>query len=214
MIVNKLLVKIVSYLGLMVSACCWVLFIVVFFDGSGISKKTDITVLGINEYSTDSLAIAENSGNVVDLEEKKEVDGEILEGDARKLLIRKYLEVYKSPLLPYADTIYEISKTYNIDYYWLLAIGQQESNLCKKIPEGSYNCWGYGIHKKGTLTFDNYELAIKSFAEYFRREYLDKGLNTPELVMKKYCPHSNGSWAVGVSQFIDEIKGGDFWVYL
>ena len=51
---------------------------------------------------------------------------------------------------------------------------------------------------------------MKSFAEYLKREYFDKGLNTPELIMKKYCPNSNGSWALGVQQFIDEMEGGDF----
>lgn len=132
--------------------------------------------------------------------------------DARPVLIRKYLEKYKSPLLPYADLIFELSESYGYEYYWIVAIAQQESNLCKKIPDDSYNCWGYGIHKSGTLRFDNYEIALKSFAEYLKRQYFDKGLNTPELIMKKYCPNSNGSWANGVNQFIEELKTGDFGV--
>jgi hypothetical protein len=60
------------------------------------------------------------------------------------------------------------------------------------------------------LKFENYELAIKSYAEYLKREYFDKGLNTPELIMQKYCPSSNGSWANGVHQFIDEMENGGF----
>ena len=131
-------------------------------------------------------------------------------GDARPLLIKKYLEKYKSPLVPYADLIFKLSQTYGFDYYWIIAIGQQESNLCKVIPENSHNCWGYGINSAGTLKFDSYELALKSYAEYLKREYFDKGLNTPELIMKKYCPHSNGSWAFGVGKFINEIESGSF----
>ena len=130
--------------------------------------------------------------------------------DARPMLIKKYLEKYKSPLLPYSDLIFELSESYGYEYYWIVAIAQQESNLCKKIPEGSHNCWGYGIHKSGTLKFDNYEIALKSYAEYLKRQYFDKGLNTPELIMKKYCPGSNGSWANGVNQFIEELKTGNF----
>jgi len=130
--------------------------------------------------------------------------------DARPMLIKKYLERYNSPLVPYSDLIFQISEDYQFEYYWIVAIAQQESNLCKKIPENSYNCWGYGIHKKGTLRFDNYELAIKSYAEYLKREYFNKGLNTPELIMSKYCPSSNGSWAAGVKQFIEELKSGNF----
>lgn len=134
----------------------------------------------------------------------------VVADDARPLIIEKYLTKYKSPLAPYSKLILELSQTYGFDYKWILAIGQQESNLCKKIPEGSYNCWGYGIHKKGTLKFDSYEAALRSYAEYLDRVYFKKGLNTPELVMKKYCPHSDGSWAFAVRHFMDDIESGEF----
>jgi len=138
------------------------------------------------------------------------VDATVSGADARPMLIKKYLEKYNSPMAPYSDLIFQISEDYGFEYYWIVAIAQQESNLCKKAPENSYNCWGYGVHKKGTLRFDGYEIAIKSYAEYLKREYFDKGLNTPELMMKKYCPSSNGSWANGVNQFIEELKSGSF----
>lgn len=158
---------------------------------------------------------ATNFGNEVDLligsdKNNMVMTSEVAGEDARPLLIRKYLEKYHSPLAPYSDLIYKLSKDYGYEYYWIVAIAQQESNLCKKIPEDSHNCWGYGINKSGTLKFDNYELSIRSYAEYLKREYFDKGYNTPELMMKKYCPGSNGSWAAGVNQFIEEMKSGDF----
>ncbi|MBU1117357.1 hypothetical protein KKD37_00140 [Patescibacteria group bacterium] len=139
-----------------------------------------------------------------------EIRSQVTESDARPVIIERYLAKYKSPLLPYAKEIFELSEAYGFEYYWIVAIAQQESNLCKKIPENSHNCWGYGIHKNGTLKFDNYELALKSYAEYLKRVYFDKGLNTPELIMKKYCPSSNGSWAYGVQHFIDEMESGNF----
>lgn len=139
-----------------------------------------------------------------------EISSQVEGSDARPIIIERYLAKYNSPLLPYAQKIYELSNTYGYEYYWIVAIAQQESNLCKKIPEGSFNCWGYGIHKKGTLTFENYDLALESYAAYLKEQYFDKGLNTPELIMKKYCPHSNGSWARGVQQFIDEMESGQF----
>lgn len=150
------------------------------------------------------------SDQAVMIREPVVTSGMVVTADARPEKIRRYLAKYKSPLLPYADLIFEVSQTYGFDYYWIVAIGQQESNLCKKIPSDSFNCWGYGIHSKGTLRFENYELAIKSFAEYLKRTYFDKGLNTPELIMRKYCPHSDGSWSRGVSQFIEELEEGDF----
>ena len=91
-----------------------------------------------------------------------------------------------------------------------MAIAQQESNLCKKMPKDSYNCWGYGVHSKGTLRFENYDLALRSFASYLKTQYFDKGYNTVDLIMSKYCPHSNGSWAFGIRQFFDEIESGDY----
>lgn len=158
-----------------------------------------------NLTNDQSLRVAAQSNRQEDL---IEIKSEITKSDARPVIIEKYLAKYKSPLLPYAREIFEISQTYGFEYYWIVAIAQQESNLCKKIPQDSHNCWGYGIHKNGTLKFENYDLALKSFAEYLKREYFDKGLNTPELIMKKYCPHSDGSWARGVQQFIDEMERG------
>jgi hypothetical protein len=156
----------------------------------------------------ESVVLAAQNDAVSSFGNNKIIDNVVMD-DARPLLLKKYLEKYKSPLAPYSDLIIRLSKTYGYEYYWIVAIAQQESNLCKKIPENSYNCWGYGIHKSGTLRFDNYELAIQSYAEYLKREYFDKGLNTPELIMKKYCPSSNGSWAYGVNQFIREIETGE-----
>jgi len=178
-----------------------------FFELVFLAKSPRQKILGMTTEKTIKVLIS--NGDVAD-KNKMTVGTEILGSDARPIIIKKYLEKYKSPLVPYSDLIYQVSKDYGFEYYWIVAIAQQESNLCKKAPEDSFNCWGYGIHKKGTLRFENYELAIRSYAEYLKREYFDKGLNTPELIMKKYCPNSNGSWAHGVQQFIDEMENGSF----
>jgi hypothetical protein len=164
-------------------------------------EKGQLTVL-------ENKKVAINSA--IEVAAATDVEATAITDDARPILIKKYLEKYKSPLAPYSQMIFDLSQTYGFDYYWIVAIAQQESNLCKKIPDNSYNCWGYGINSAGTLKFDNYELALKSYAEYLKTAYFDKGLNTPELIMKKYCPHSNGSWAYGVNHFIEEIESGSF----
>lgn len=138
------------------------------------------------------------------------MESQVTTEDSRPILIKKYLAHYNSPLLPYADLIFSLSKTYNLDYRLILAIGQQESNLCKKIPENSHNCWGYGIHKRGTLTFASYELALKSYAAYLKQAYIDKGLTTIEQIESKYNPSSNGSWSFGVNQFMEQIETGEY----
>lgn len=171
-----------------------------------LSKTGNKKVLGVVDDNSINLMITSDFQKEREINIFESVSGD----DARPLIIKKYLEKYKSPLVPYSDLIFKLSQDYGFEYYWIVVIAQQESNLCKKIPEGSHNCWGYGIHKRGTLTFDSYELSLKSYAEYLKREYFDKGLNTPELIMSKYCPSSNGSWARGVNQFIKEMEEGKF----
>lgn len=162
-------------------------------------------VSGVNKAKDIIVGVADNG-----LNKNIYLDANTTGADARPMLIKKYLEKYESPLVPYSDLIFELSEQYGYEYYWIVAIAQKESNLCKKIPEESYNCWGYGIHKKGTLKFENYEIALRSYAKYLKVEYFDKGLNTPELIMKKYCPSSDGAWARGVRQFIGDLQTGNF----
>jgi len=135
-----------------------------------------------------------------------EVSGIVISADARAAIIKNYMLRYKSPLAPYAEYIVSISDKYGLDYRLLTAIAQQESNLCKIIPPGGHNCWGWGIHSKGTLGFDSYEESIETVARGLKSEYIDKGLTTPSEIMSKYTPLSNGSWAEGVSQFMAEMQ--------
>ncbi len=128
--------------------------------------------------------------------------------DSRPVLLKQYLAYYHSPLEPYADYIFAISQKYDLDYRLLVAIAQQESNLGKKIPPGSYNAWGWGIHSRGTLGFSAWEEAIETVARGLREDYLNQGLTTPEEIMSKYTPLSDGSWAAGVGQFMAEIEEG------
>ena len=192
----------------LIGSICGMFFVVLLAMAmTGKSEKQAVMAVSATD---DSLAMIKSEQLLTDEEQKNSVSDVIESGDARPLLIKKYLEKYKSPLAPYSDLIFKLSEAYGFEYYWIVAIAQQESNLCKKIPEGSHNCWGYGIHKRGTLAFESYELSLKSYAEYLKREYFDKGLNTPELIMSKYCPSSNGSWARGVNQFIKEMEEGKF----
>jgi hypothetical protein len=129
--------------------------------------------------------------------------------DARARIIKNYLHKYSSPLEPFADKIINISDKYSLDYRLLVAIAQQESNLCKKIPEASHNCWGFGIYGDLVTRFDDYPTALDKVAKTLKREYVDKGLVTPEEIMAKYTPPSlekGGPWAKGVSQFMTDLE--------
>lgn len=135
-----------------------------------------------------------------------EVAGAATSADARVEIVRLYLEKYGSPLRPYAQTLVDTAEKYSLDFRLLVAIAQQESNLCKKIPADSYNCWGWGIHSRGTLRFASYTEAIEAVAQGLREDYLNKGYVTPEEIMSKYTPLSPGTWALGVRQFLAEME--------
>lgn len=128
------------------------------------------------------------------------------EKDSRPEIIRQYLALYKSPLTPYADLIVQKADEYKLDFRLTTAIAQQESNLCKKIPENTFNCWGWGIHSQGTLGFDSFEHAIDIVTLGLKQKYIDDGLATPDDIMKRYTPLSKGSWAEGVNQFMSEMQ--------
>lgn len=134
------------------------------------------------------------------------VGGEATATDARPELVRQYLAYWSSPLEPYSSLIVETADRYELDYRLTTAIAQQESNLCKIIPPGSHNCWGWGIHSAGTLGFDSLEEGIETVSEGLREEYLNKGFRTVEEIMSKYTPLSNGSWAAGVTKFMSEME--------
>lgn len=129
--------------------------------------------------------------------------------DSRCFLVENYLKKYRSPLLPFSKLICETADKYDLDYRLLLAIAQQESNLCKSSPPDWHNCWGWGIHSKGIKKYSSYEEAIEDVSLGIKNNYCNKGYcDDPCMMMRKYTPRSNGSWCFGVKQFLKEIEEG------
>jgi len=127
--------------------------------------------------------------------------------DARAEILRQYLARYESPLEPLADLIVQVADENDFDYRWMVAIAQQESNLCKRIPENSYNCWGWGIYGDKVTRFDSFEEAIRRIAPQFKEIFLqDNHSKDPFKVMRTYTPPSDGSWAAGINQFFTELQ--------
>lgn len=131
-----------------------------------------------------------------------EMTPEITLSDARAANLRSFFRKYNSPLYDDAEFIVAISDKYGFDYRLLPAIAMQESNLCKFIPENSYNCWGWGIYGDQVLRFKSYRDTMTEVAMGIKDHYIDQGLTTPETIMAKYTPPSKGSWSNGVNYFI------------
>lgn len=134
-------------------------------------------------------------------------NSQIITGDARPYILQRFiLKYYKeSPLLPFTQYLVDTSDQYNLDFRLLTAIAMQESNLCKRIPEGSRNCWGHGIYGDKVLRYDSYEEAILDVSKTLSK-YALKGRLQPEEIMQLYTPSSNGSWAFAVRKFMDIMK--------
>jgi hypothetical protein len=126
--------------------------------------------------------------------------------DARTAVLEAFFKQHNSPLQGYSEQIVSEADRNGLDYRLLPAIAMQESNLCKKLPKGvKNNCWGFGIYGTKRTSFDTYDDAIRIISKTLADKYVAHGLETPEQIMSKYTPGSNGSWAEGVIYFMDRI---------
>ncbi len=143
--------------------------------------------------------------------EVKGVTTEVGSDDARIQLVANFLRRHNSPLDPdeYGRKFVAIADRYNIDFRLVPAIAMTESNLCKSIPDGTYNCTGFGITGSGKLGFQSYEENFDATAKSLKKNYIDEGLTSPSDIMRKYTPPSDGSWQNSVNQWMAEMRYDD-----
>ncbi len=141
-----------------------------------------------------------------DLASRETILKEFKTNDIRVANLKYFFRKYNSVLYDYAEVFITAADKYQFDYRLLPAIAMQESNLCKYIYEGSHNCWGWGIYGGKVTRFASYEEAIETISKGIKLYYIDKGLTTPEEIMRKYTPPSDGSWAYGVNTFLKIIE--------
>ena len=122
------------------------------------------------------------------------------------LTVKRFLTTYGSPLVDYSDYIVEVSNTYGIDFRLIPAIAMQESNLCKKAPSDSYNCWGYGIYGGKVRHFSNFKEGIETVAFSLSQDYVKKGYTTVDQIMSKYTPNNTNDWSTAVSHFMAQME--------
>jgi len=162
--------------------------------------------------SSQELTSAPQGASIPEAGSVKGIETSLASNDARATIVANFLKRYRSPLEPYdhfGEVFVDIADRYNFDFRLLPAIAMQESNLCNKIPPGTYNCLGFGIHERGTLAFPNYEANFERAGRELKANYIDQGRITPEQIMAKYTPSSKGSWADSVNQWMAEMKFDD-----
>lgn len=134
------------------------------------------------------------------------ISSNIVLADGRSEILRLYLSKIESELAPHADFLVSTADKYGLDFRLLPAIAIKESGSCRVIPPGSHNCWGWGIHSKGTLMFDSYEEAIETVSKGLKVNYIDKGYVTPEQIMEKYAHPDSTTWGPDVAGYMSTLE--------
>jgi len=119
--------------------------------------------------------------------------------------LERFFDEFKSPLKANAETFVDIADKYNMDYKLLPAISCMESSCGKKLIEGSFNPFGWGIYGTNAIYFKSYDEAIEIVAKGINENYIAKGLNTPEKIAPIYTPPNYVNWRNGVTFFINKI---------
>ena len=133
-------------------------------------------------------------------------EAKIEQQDSQTEIVRQFLAKYNSPLEPYAPDLIVAARRYDLDFRLLPAIAMQESNLCKKVPKDSNNCWGWGIYGGKVTRFSNYPEAIETISKSLSTKYRNKGLVTPFEVGRLYNPSNTNNWAENVTHFMEKMQ--------
>lgn len=160
-------------------------------------RETHITII-LQEF--ENISLGDEFDEIADIP----VDPAVK--DKRVAILKAFFRRHDSPLYEHAEFVVKVSDDNGLDYRLIPAISMQESGACKVIPINSYNCWGWGIYGNTITRFSSYPEALDTVARGLKKYYIDKGLRTPEEIMRKYNPSSNGSWAFGVNTFINVLE--------
>ncbi len=136
----------------------------------------------------------------------------IKSGDARGVLVDIFLERHGSPMIGLGQEFVDTAEENSMDWRFLPALAFQESNLGKKIPKGSYNPFGWGIHtgEKSGVYFDSWEEGIHTVAEDIKKNYIDHGLTTPSEIVTRYTSNTNPEWVFAVQNAMEEIASEEY----
>lgn len=121
--------------------------------------------------------------------------------DYRVIRLKSYLNSHNSPLAESADVFVAMADKYNLDWRFVAAISGVESTFGKRIPQNSYNAYGWA---NGTYKFESWEESIDLVSSTLREKYIDRGAVTIDQIAKRYAPPSK-TWGNNVKFFMNEI---------
>jgi len=114
----------------------------------------------------------------------------------KKLVIKRVLSDYSSPMKDNADDFVKSCIDYNLDCYLLPSITGLESYFGRYTYPGSHNPFGWG---GGYIMFNDWQSAINTVGKGLRENYINKGADTIEQIAPIYA--QSPTWSARVSYF-------------
>ncbi len=126
--------------------------------------------------------------------------------DDRVTKLESYLEAKNSPLAGTAAHLVGEADRLGLDWRLVPAIAGTESYFGQHIPQNSYNAWGWAIFTgmQDGKHFDGWEDGVTIVSEGLKKNYVNRGLETPETMGPVYA--ADPSWAWKVNHFIEDIE--------
>ncbi|MFI5240846.1 MAG: hypothetical protein ACHQUA_00230 [Microgenomates group bacterium] len=121
--------------------------------------------------------------------------------DYRVYRLKNYLNSHNSPLAEYSEEFIQYADTYDIDWRMVPAISGVESTFGKRIPQNSYNAYGWA---NGEYRFTSWEDSIDHVSMTLKTKYIDKGAPSIAKIARRYAPPST-TWGTKVKFFMKKI---------
>lgn len=130
----------------------------------------------------------------------------VYEGLTLEELGAKIDNVFHSTLSGYGTTVASLALEKGVDPVVASSIILVETGCkwtCSSLVKNNNNVGGM-LGKNGYAKFASLEVGIEAFINNLANNYYKKGLNTPELINKKYA--TNPNWYKNVYYYVDLIK--------
>lgn len=122
--------------------------------------------------------------------------------DYRVYTLRKFLNKNNSPLTPYSLEFIKLADYYGLDWRMVPAISGVESTFGKRIPQGSFNAYGWA---NGKYAFKSWPESIDVVSKTLKTKYIDKGAVSINRIARIYAPPST-TWGRNVKFFVAKIS--------
>lgn len=155
------------------------------------------------EYTVTQVSLT--SANIRNEEEVKDLEI-VYEGFTLNELGDKLNRALNSDLAGYGYFIAELSLEKNVDPIVATSIILHETGCkwkCSYLARNNYNVGGMR-GRNGYMKFNSMEDGIRAFIGNLQKNYYEKGLNTPELINRKYAENPN--WYVSINKYVKLIK--------